>query len=232
MPLSRLLISPVSWLLQMRPFDIAPNGTRASKRLRAIFACVCALGVCAGCFDEPVSADKTVPAGARVYLSGLGLADLSAHADRFSLGDAIDYVNLDRNRLEAMPGELASLTGLKWLRLNENRLSDLGDLSQLKRLRRIYLRANRFTAVPETLKDLPQLTDIDLSENPISEIPDWLAQKEGLENLSFSRTGITKLPSDIKAWRSLHSLQLGDLKLSAQEMARIRKALPKTAIIF
>ncbi len=197
----------------------------------ALHFSLCALLV-AGCFDEPVSADKTVPEGARVYLASKGLKDLSDQADAFKLGDRIDYVNLDRNRLETFPAELASLTGLKWLRLNDNRLSALPDLSALKSLRRIYLRGNKFECVPETLKDLPSLTDVDLSSNPIKEIPAWLAEKKGLKALSFSRTLVEKLPDDLSAWPSLHQLQPGDLKLPREETARIRKALPSTAVVF
>jgi Leucine-rich repeat (LRR) protein len=193
---------------------------------------VVALLASAGCFEEPKSADKVVPEGARVYLTSKGLKDLSDQADAFKLGDKIDYVNLDRNQLETFPGELASLTGLKWLRLNDNRLSALPDLSALKNLRRIYLRGNRFESVPETLKDLPSLTDVDLSSNPVKEIPSWLAEKKGLEALSFSRTLVEKLPDDLSAWKSLKQLQLGDLKLSLEEMSRIRKALPGTAVVF
>lgn len=191
-----------------------------------------ALLAAAGCFNEPEPAYKSVPAENRVYLSDRGLVDLAGAADALKAGAAIDYVNLDRNRLEVFPAELASLTGLKWLRLNDNRLSELPDLGALVNLRRIYLRGNRFTAVPATLKDLPSLTDVDLSDNPLAEIPDWLAAKKGLAALSFARTQVTKLPADLTAWRSLRQLQLGELKLSPEEMARIRAALPDTAVVF
>lgn len=180
----------------------------------------------AGCFNEPEPAYKSVPAENRIYLS-----DKALKAFPENLNVKADYLNLDRNQLEKIDGA-EKLTALKWLRLNDNRLAALPDLKALVNLRRIYLRNNRFTAVPETLKGLPALTDIDLSGNPVKEIPDWLAAKEGLKNLSFSRTQITKLPADLKAWRKLQSLQLGDLRLSAEEMARIRKALPDVAIVF
>ncbi len=191
-----------------------------------------ALSLAAGCFNEPEPAYKTVPPEARVYLQDRGLVDLSTCTAQLKAGAIIDYVNLDRNRLAVFPSELTHLTGLKWLRLNSNQLAQLPDLKALTHLRRIYLKDNRFTTVPETLKDLPFLTDIDLSGNPIAEIPDWLAAKKGLEGLSFSRTRITKLPADLSAWRTLKQLQLGGLKLSAEEMARIRRALPKVAIVF
>ena len=191
-----------------------------------------ALLAAAGCFNEPEPAYKSVPAENRVYLSDKGLVDLAGEAEALKAGAAIDYVNLDRNRLETFPAELAALTGLKWLRLNDNRLSELPDLGALVNLRRIYLRGNRCAAVPETLKDLPALTDIDLSDNPLKEVPAWLAAKKGLQALSFTRTQVTQLPADLTAWRSLKQLQLGDLKLSADERARIRAALPGTAIVF
>ena len=179
----------------------------------------------AGCFNEPEPAYKSVPAENRVYLSDKGLKALP------QVNAKADYLNLDRNQLEKADG-VEKLTELKWLRLNDNRLSALPDLKGLVRLRRIYLKNNRFTAVPETLKDLPSLTDVDLSGNPVKEIPAWLAEKKGLKNLSFSRTQLTKLPANLEAWKSLQSLQLGDLNISAEEMARIRSALPNVAIVF
>lgn len=185
-----------------------------------------ALVAVAGCFDEPEPAYKTVPAENRVYLSRRSLKAIP------EINPKADYLNLDRNELESAAG-VEKLTELKWLRLNHNRLSALPDLKKLVALRRIYLKNNRFTEVPETLKDLPALTDIELSDNPIREIPKWLAEKRGLENLSFNRTQITRLPDDLSAWASLKSLQLGDLKLSSAEMARIRKALPSSvAVVF
>lgn len=185
-----------------------------------------------GCYDEPVAASKTVPPEARVYLQDRKLKDLSSCASSFAAPDVIDYVNLDRNEIAVFPAELLRLKGLKWLRLNSNRLSSLPDLSGLKNLRRIYLKGNRFSEVPETLKDLPLLTDIDLSLNPIREIPRWLAEKKGLKALSFTGTLITKLPDDISAWQSLNQLQLGDVRLSKEEMLRIRRSLPDTAIVY
>ena len=182
----------------------------------------------AGCFDEPEPAYKTVPEGARVYMKDQGLVDLKGQSFDAS---KIDYLNLDRNALTNVD-EVASLVGLKWLRLNGNRLSSLPSLAGLTSLRRIYLSGNMFEEVPETLKDLPSLTDIDLSGNPVSEVPEWLAKKEGLQFLSFSRTRITKLPDDLSAWKRLKALQLGDLQMSPDEMARIRKTLPDVAIVF
>ena len=184
-----------------------------------------ALVAAQGCFNEPEPAYKSVPAENRVYLSDKALKAFP------TVNANADYLNLDRNQLEKVDG-VEKLVNLKWLRLNDNRLAALPDLKALAKLRRIYLKNNRLDKVPETLKDLPSLTDVELSGNPIREIPDWFAQKTGLKNVSLSRTMITRLPADLSGWASLQSLQLGELRLSAEEMARIRKALPNVAIVF
>ena len=193
------------------------------RKLLPMLVALCA----AGCFNEPEPAYKSVPAKNRIYLSDQGLKDLET--TQIFLG--ADYLNLDRNQLTNIAC-VAGMAELKWLRLNDNRLTTLPDLKDLVSLRRIYLRNNRFTAVPETLKDLPALTDIDLSGNPIKDVPAWLAEKKGLKNISFSRTQVMKLPDNLEAWKSLQCLQLGDLNISAAEMARIRAALPNVAIVF
>lgn len=185
----------------------------------------------AGCFNEPTPATVTVPEGARLYLQDRALRDLSSCRELLK-PELVDYVNLDRNELEEFPAELSTLTGLKWLRLNRNKLSALKDVSPLVNLRRIYLKGNRFTSVPEELKALPALTDVDLSQNPITEVPDWLVAKKGLENVSFTETLLKKLPDDLSGWENLTSLQLGGLRLAPDEMARIRRALPKVTIVF
>lgn len=192
-------------------------------RSNAILASV--LVALAGCFKEPTPAYKTVDPTLRVYLSDKNLTEIP------EVNLKADYLNLDRNALEKVE-RVAELTELKWLRLNDNKLSTLPDLSKLVKLRRIYLRGNRFTEVPRTLESLPALTDIDLSLNPITEIPEWLAKKEGLMHLSFTGTRLKSLPKDLSAWKGLKSLQLGELNLSYEEMTRLRKELPNVAIVF
>ncbi len=196
----------------------------------AAYALVAALAAAAGCFDEPEPAYKTVPAEARAYLQGRGFADFASAASGLD-AEVVDYINLDRNALTNLDG-IAEFKGLKWLRLNENKLSSLPPLDSLSSLRRIYLRDNAFAEVPEQLKDLPSLTDVELSGNPIKEVPEWLAQKKGLEFISLSRTLVERLPADLSAWKGMKVLQLGELKISPEEMARIRKALPDVAIVF
>lgn len=150
---------------------------------------------------------------------------------------SLDYLNLDYNKLTNVEAVVA-FTGLKWLRLNENRLTTLPDLSPLKNLRRLYLRGNDLSddeiakAIPADA--LPDLDTVVLSGNlRVTVVPQGLAKRTGLAHLDLSGTGITELPEDLSAWRSLKTLQLGNLRMkSFEEMQRIRQALPKTTVVF
>ncbi len=206
------------------------------RKLGPTLALAAAFFAVAGCFRDKVPPERNADPAKRVYLKEAGLAELKLEdiAKATPAPPAsIEYLNLDYNSLTNVDA-LAAFTSLKWLRLNENRLSSLPDLSNLKSLRRIYLRDNAFSEVPGALKGLPALDTVDLSGNgAIKEIPEWFAKKEGLAHLSLSRTGLTRLPADLTAWKSLKTLQLGDVQFAdIEEMKRIRKALPGTAIVF
>ena len=205
-----------------------------------------------GCFKEPVPAYKTVAPETEVYLKEASLSKFTKDAlfnqGRVYIQDSgwtnlsariqaldpktITYLNLDRNAISNVD-ELVEFSSLKYLRLNNNKLSTLPDLSALKNLKNLYLRGNDLSEVPAFLKDLPELAIIDLSDNrKISDIPDWLARKGGLKHLNLSGTSIKSLPKDLSPWKSLSTLQLGDLNLSEDEMRRIRKDLPATTVVF
>ena len=94
-----------------------------------IFCAAVSLMLLAGCFKEPTPGYKVLPEGSQVYLSGKGLKDLSSESAALALGDRINYLNLDRNAFDVLPPEIPALTGLKWLRLNENNLSALPAIS-------------------------------------------------------------------------------------------------------
>jgi Leucine-rich repeat (LRR) protein len=146
----------------------------------------------------------------------------------------LEYLNLDGNRLVTLGENLAPLTNIRWLRLNGNRLKDLPQsISAMASLQRIYLKNNRMKEVPECLKGMQLLEDISLDGNvAITEIPDWVVELPSLHNLSFSGCGIKKLPDDIGGFKKLKSLNLSACPISVEEMARIREALPKVAIVF
>ena len=160
-------------------------------------------------------------------ITRLWLADNALNALPKSAADWIqlEYLNLDRNRLRALPD--LSRTRLRWLRLNGNRLTALPPLPHS--VERLYLADNAFADVPEKPAALRHLV---LAGNPIKTVPDDLGV--GLEWLDLSRTQITRLPDDLSAWRTLKVLNLARCPLPEAEKDRISAAFnpAQTTILF
>lgn len=171
----------------------------------------------------------------RVSDAGGYYTNLSARVATF-VPNSLTYLNLDYNHLSNID-VITAFTGLKWLRLNENRLQKLPDLAALENLQALYLRGNALTdeALAETFRAdvMPKLDRVDLSGNPITVVPPGLAERKGLSHLNLSNTKIRELPEDLSPWQSLKSLQLGGLdRMSGEEMTRIRTTLSETAVVF
>ena len=134
-----------------------------------------------------------------------------------------------------MPDTLSGAKTLRWLRLNENKVRELpASLGTLKDLRRIYLRRNLFTSVPDVVQEWPELETLALDDNAITEVPAWLGVKlTKLKFLSLKGCPISKLPEDLSGLKQLVALNLANCKLSSEEVQRIRAALgDKVAITF
>lgn len=164
-----------------------------------------------------------VPQGiTRLWLADNALTDLPKAASDWT---QLEYFNLDRNRLTALPD--LSRTRLRWLRLNGNRLTALPSLPHT--VERLYLADNALMEVPAKPAALRHLI---LAGNPIKTIPDDFGA--GLEWLDLSRTQITRLPDDLSAWRTLKVLNLARCPLPETEKDRISAAFnpAQTTILF
>ena len=105
-------------------------------------------------------------------------------------------------------------------------------LATLKDMRRLYLRRNKLSAVPEVVKEWPLVEDLAFDHNPITEIPAWLLTMPKLRNVSFAGCRITKLPDDLSGWKRLSTLVLSGCPIPETEMKRIRAALPDVTMLF
>ena len=144
------------------------------------------------------------------------------------------YLNLDGNAISnAVSDCLAGATKLRWLRLSENKISELpATLSALKDMRRIYLRKNLLVAVPEVVKEWPELEDLILDDNAITSVPDWVGTAlPKLRSLSLKGCPITRLPEDLSGLRNLTTLNVANCPFPSEEVERIRKALGDNVVI-
>lgn len=134
----------------------------------------------------------------------------------------LSYLNLDRNRITTLP-DLRPLP-LRWLRLNENQLTQWPQLPNS--IERLYLAHNRITSIATKPTNLQEA---DLSYNPITQLPDDFGA--GLIRLDLAYTQLKALPQDLSAWQTLRFLNLAGCPLSNKEKDRLQKSFPSTTTL-
>ena len=133
-----------------------------------------------------------------------------------------------RNRILSYTLLIGGLAGLKWVRLNGNRLSDLpASAANWKDVRRLYLRGNAFESVPESVCALPALQQLDLGRNQrLATLPDAIGNLASLTRLDLDYTAVTRLPDALGKLRGLRTLVLYGSPVPPEEVERIRPLLP------
>ncbi|XP_043272595.1 protein flightless-1 [Venturia canescens] len=112
----------------------------------------------------------------------------------------IQWLKLDRTKLEEIPEELGKLLKLEHLSLVKNNLERLyGELTQLGCLRTLNIRHNnvKTSGIPAELFHLEELTTLDLSHNNLKEVPDGLEKARSLLNLNLSHNHIDTIPNTL-----------------------------------
>ena len=172
---------------------------------------------------------EALPELTRLYLSGCSLTAFPKAVEKSA---SLNYLNLDRNKIETLPETLPA--SLRWLRLNANSLTALPDaVGSLTDLRRIYLKGNGLSALPDTMASLTRLEDINLAYNKFTAFPEVLIKLPALRNLDLrGNTAISSLPVKEGDMPALRTLTLTGCPLSKEERARVSAALPNCVINF
>ena len=133
----------------------------------------------------------------------------------------VKYLHMDNNRLSSLPpGIFDGLGSLKWLYLGDNALSSLppGIFDGLGSLEWLELDNNRLSSLPPGIFDgLGNLEDLYLRNNQISSLPPGVFNELGsLRWLYLSNSGLSSLsPGVFDELGSLRSLDLDNNRLSS-----------------
>ncbi len=120
---------------------------------------------------------------------------------------------LDNNGLTgAVPTEITNLPSLSRLKLENNQLTSLPDLSPLSSLTQLYCHNNQLTSLPG-LSSLSSLAVLYCSNNPLASLPD-LSQLSNLASLWCNNTQLTSLP-DLSSLSNLQTLYCAFNQLSS-----------------
>ena len=126
-----------------------------------------------------------------------------------SVACQLDIDKIDENSkpaLQALPDNIANLTGLKELNVHNNALRSLPrQISALNQLQTLDLRMNLFTEFPKMLCSLTSLKALKLCGNQIIAIPPCIKNLTNLEELTMIGNKLKELPMEISY---LHHLRI------------------------
>ena len=145
-----------------------------------------------------------------LFLTDLGISDISELKRLDKIGNKIGYLNLSGNKISEIKG-LESCTNLKTLVLERNNISEIKGLDNCKWLGDLRLNNNKITEIGEFSKNLRSLYTLDLRYNQISEIK-GLENLEDLTNLYLDNNQITEIKG-LENNKKLYHLKLTDNKI-------------------
>ncbi|XP_072886946.1 prolargin [Hemitrygon akajei] len=140
----------------------------------------------------------------------------------------IEYLYLQNNFIESLPeGPFQNATGLKWINLDNNRISsrkvDKGLFNILNKVLFLYMDRNRLDEVPANLP--PSLEQLRLARNQISKIPPGSFRRLG--NLTLLDLHHNKLPDKVfnkNTFKGLKSLM--QLNLAHNSLKKMPPTVP------
>ncbi|XP_037960253.1 chaoptin [Teleopsis dalmanni] len=115
------------------------------------------------------------------------------------IADTLEYLDLERNNLNAVPGAIRSLNKLKYLYLTSNNICQLTNLPEYTdSLRVLSLSGNNFSMIPVLgLKNYTELSYINMGYNIIADIPEGIFAVDGwganLQTILLRNNKITNL---------------------------------------
>lgn len=140
-------------------------------------------------------------------------------ADHAEAGRRIEAARRDQSivldlsglRLRSVPDEVAGLSHLRELKLNDNRLRTLPEsLANLTGLTHLNLEDNWLGGVPDWMRGLRDLTWLDLDNNQIIDVPAWIGDLANLTHLGLNKCDLDTVPDWIRGLVGITELGLGD----------------------
>jgi len=128
----------------------------------------------------------------------------------------LKYLKLENNNLSFLSENIGTLENLEYLCLGGNNLDSLPDsFNNLKNLNTLEFYANNFNKVPEPISNLKELKALYLNHNNIQYLPDWIGELTNLRELFIGNNNLDSLPDSIGKLKNLDMLDLGNNNLDS-----------------
>jgi Leucine-rich repeat (LRR) protein len=120
-------------------------------------------------------------------------------------------LDLDNNQIVTIPDAITQLSNLQYLYLFNNQIVEIPDaIAQFSNLQILSLNNNKIVEIPDTITKLPNLQELWLGNNQIVEIPDAITKLPNLRILYLRNNQIVEIPDAIAQLSNLQYLYLNN----------------------
>lgn len=140
---------------------------------------------------------------------------------------------LFRNELDQFPAGIAELKKLEVLNMSLNRIKEVPpEIKNLTNLESLYLNNNHLVQLPPEIGKLSSLKRLDLIGNELAALPEAIGNLKNLEILMLHSNKLVSLPPSVKKLKKLRVIDLRENMFSREERDTLQKMLPKCALLF
>jgi len=111
----------------------------------------------------------------------------------------LEIIHLEQNGLTKVPEWMNNVTGLTELYLDNNKITSIGNVSDLKKLKVLHLGYNQFKAFPVNINgrfhDNAKIKQLVMSGNEFKSVPDSIQNLKHLVVLDLKENKLKKLPN-------------------------------------
>lgn len=147
--------------------------------------------------------------------------------------DKVYRLDLSKQKLKQVPGEVRQLKNLNALELGRNKLNELPPwMNELQYMQEFGAGRNKFTRIPNVVCQWKHLKRLDMHQNKIEGLPKCLGNLKELYSLDLWSNELEDFPDEISGMKALRYMDLRVIQFSEKEMARITALLPQVKIFF
>lgn len=110
----------------------------------------------------------------------------------------LEFLNLQFNQLNSIPKEIQCFQALEDLNLSHNQVLNFNHLSELPKLRSLWLRNNKISVLGPSVNKISQLVNLYLENNHLTTLPGHLTGLTSLRVLHLSFNKFTELPEPLQ----------------------------------
>ncbi|HYT57310.1 MAG TPA: leucine-rich repeat domain-containing protein [Verrucomicrobiae bacterium] len=142
--------------------------------------------------------------------------------------------NLSLQGISSLPPRIGQFHDLETLGLSHNiELTELPrEMANLTRLKYLYLDNNKFSDFPKVIIRLEQLRMLHLANNRIREIPTDIYKLNNLRGLYLTNNQLTAFPRSIQKLASLNEIDVSGNRLAPAAIATLKQWLPNAHVIY